>query len=121
MIIENLITSINTSKYVSGIIMILMNLGSKYIADELSESQDTIFDNKIMRGILLFSIIFFATKDVKTTLILTSLFIIIVNGLLNENSPFYIFTKSENFSNRPSKKDYLIAKKIINRYENKKN
>lgn len=118
--IEHLITSINTSKYVSGIIMILMNLGSKYIAEELSEAQDNIFSNKIMRGLLIFSIVFFATKDVKISLILTSSFIIIVNGLLNEDSSFYIFNKKEHFTNKPTKHDYLIAKKIIKQYENKK-
>ena len=118
--IEQLILSINNSKYVSGIIMIMMNLGSKYISEELSETQDNIFENKIMRGILLFSIVFFATKDVKISVTLTSIYIIVVNGFLNEYSPFYLFSRRETFRNYPTKKDYLRAKKIIKKFEKKK-
>ena len=110
---------LNNSKYVSGIVMLLMNLGSKYISEELSLGQDILFENKFIRTILVLALIFFATKDIKISLILTCLFIIIVTGLLNEDSPFYILGNSnEGFDNKQKiRKAYLKAKKLIDKYE----
>ena len=42
--------------------MILMNLGSKYISLELSETQDEFFSNIVIRRIMIFVVIFIATK-----------------------------------------------------------
>ena len=47
--IENFITTLNTSKYFSGIMMLLLNVGGKHISKELSFLQDSflIIFNKI--------------------------------------------------------------------------
>ena len=46
---------LNNSNYFSGLIMILLNFGSKYIAMEVSPSQESFMSNIIIRRLLLLS------------------------------------------------------------------
>jgi hypothetical protein len=85
--------SLNQSKYFAGIMMLVLNLGSKYITMELSESQDELLRNKIIRRFLVFTVVFVATRDIFVSLILTGIFILLVSGLFNENSNYSIVTK----------------------------
>ena len=43
------IHNLNNSKVFAGILMILMNLGSKYIALELSETQEEFLSNIVIK------------------------------------------------------------------------
>ena len=60
----SVIHTLNNSKYFAGILMILMNLGSKYISLELSETQDEFFSNIVIRRMMIFTVVFIATKDI---------------------------------------------------------
>ena len=55
--VYTLISTLNTSKYFSGALMILMNLGSKYVSMELSELQEDFLSKKIIRRFKKFKII----------------------------------------------------------------
>jgi hypothetical protein len=111
----------NQSKLLAGVSMILLNLGSRYLIEELSETQEDLMNNKIFRRIVLFALIFIATKDIKVSLVLTGSFIILVSGLFNENSKYCIL-KKETFRNNKkiSKEEYLKAKRIVEKYEKQK-
>ena len=89
-IIFNFFNSLNQSKYFAGIMMIVLNLGSKYITLELSETQDELFKNKIIRRFLVFTVVFVATRDIFVSLILTCIFILFSNYLFNDQSYFCI-------------------------------
>ena len=39
---------LNNSKFFAGLTMLAVNLGSKYLAHELSDSQQELFNNKII-------------------------------------------------------------------------
>ena len=91
--IFNFFNTLNQSKYFAGIMMIVLNLGSKYITMELSENQDELFKNKIIRRFLVFTVVFVAARDIFVSLIITGVFIILVSGLFNENSRFALVTK----------------------------
>lgn len=107
--------SLNQSKYFAGIMMLILNLGSKYITLELSENQDQLLKNKIIRRFLVFTVVFVATRDIFVSLILTGIFILLVSGLFNENSRYSIVTKPviANISDE----EYRQALKIIKSYE----
>lgn len=107
--------SLNQSKYFAGIMMLVLNLGSKYITLELSETQDELLKNKIIRRFLVFTVVFVATRDIYVSLILTGIFILLVSGLFNENSNFSIVTKPVIAS--VSEEEYRQALKIIKSYE----
>lgn len=107
--------NLNQSKYFAGIMMLILNLGSKYITMELSESQDELLRNKIIRRFLVFTVVFVATRDIFVSLILTGIFIILVSGLFNENSNYSIVTKP--VISNVSDEEYRQALKIVKSYE----
>ena len=120
--IENFINTLNTSKYFSGIMMILLNVGGKHVSKELSFLQDNFLDNKIIRRLLVFVVVFVATKDVKISFLITIGFIILVTGVLNEESKYCILPKNKiNKNVKISKSEYLNAKEIIKYYEKQNN
>ena len=120
--IGNIINTINTNKYFYGILMILLNIGSRYIEIKFSKSQKQILGSKMLRRILIFTVCFISTRDIIVSLILTASFIIIVLNLFNDESEYCILPKSfRNLNGNDLKKFYddddsfksLIAKIAI--------
>ena len=89
------IQSLNNSKFLAGLAMIILNLGSKYLIMELSESQEELMSNKIFRRIILFTVAFIATRDIIVSLVLTGVFVILVSNLFNENSKMSLLKKKK--------------------------
>ena len=110
--------TLNQSKYFAGVMMLLLNLGSKYISMELSETQDELFKNKVIRRFLIFTVLFVATRDIFISLVLTGIFIILVSGLFNENSRYSIITKP--VLQHITDEEYRKSLKIIKMYEMQK-
>jgi len=90
----DIINSLNTNKYFFGIVMILMNIGSKYAVSEISILQHNFLNHKIIRRLLLFTIFFVATRDVIISLIMTAVFIVVALELFNENSKHCVLPKN---------------------------
>ena len=84
------IHSLNNNIYFAGIIMIILNIGAKFITIELSPTQEKFIRNNIGRQILIFSIVWVGTKNIYVSLTLTAAFIILSDFLLNEDSNFCI-------------------------------
>ena len=81
---------LNDNKYFAGVIMLVMNIGSKYITIELSKTQEAYFRYTLGRQIIIFSILWVGTRDITISLVLTAVFILLVDYLFNENSKFCI-------------------------------
>ena len=88
------INVINNNTYLSGILFLLLNIGSKFVTIELSPTQQAFFRNTIVRQLLIFSIVWVGTKDLVVSLVLTGTFIILTRFILNENSQFCIIPDS---------------------------
>ncbi|MAV56244.1 MAG: hypothetical protein CMI79_01745 [Candidatus Pelagibacter sp.] len=84
------INTINSSAFLAGISMLILNIGSKYIEIGLSKTQEQAIRNSIAREILIFTIIFVGTKDIILSLFMTSAFIILADFLFNNNSKYCI-------------------------------
>lgn len=84
------LSSLNNSKFFAGIVMIMLNIGSKYITIELSKSQEAYLKYSLGRQLLIFSIAWMGTRDIILSLILTAVFIILADYLFNEDSYFCI-------------------------------
>lgn len=83
---------LNSSKFFTGIIMLTVNIGSKYITLQLSESQEQFIKYTLGRQILVFAILWMGTRDIVTALTLTIIFIIFADYLFNDNSKFCIIS-----------------------------
>ena len=106
---------LNTSKYFTGIMMIMLNIGSKYITVKLSKSQEAYVRNYILRELLIFSICWMCTRDIYTSLILTAVFFILTQHLFNEDSKYCILPqKYREFHMFDTNQDGEISQQEIN-------
>ena len=81
--------NINTNKYFLGLMMIFMNLGSRFIELNLTKGQEMIFKN-VAREVLIFTIAFMGSRDIFIALVITAVFIILSNFVFNENCKYNI-------------------------------
>jgi hypothetical protein len=86
--------SVNENKYFYATMMILLNMGAKYIELDLDDSHRKFLSSKILRRLIIFTVSFVATKDVIASLIITASFVIIVLNLFNINSNYCILPES---------------------------
>ena len=87
------ITILNSSKYFTGIMMILLNICSKYITIKLSKSQEAYIRNYVVRELLIFSVCWMGTRDIYISIILTASFFILTQHLFNEESKYCVLPK----------------------------
>lgn len=107
-----IINTLNSSKFLAGISMLILNVGTKYLAVDISESQDEILKHVLFRRFALFTLFFVATKDVLFSLVLTALFIIFVGNLFNENSKYCLLKKKKQQNSVISEQEYIKSLKI---------
>lgn len=112
------IHTLNTSKYFAGMMMLLLNLGSRFLVMELSESQEQLLSNQIIRRFVIFTVVFISTRDILVSLVVTAVFVVLVSGIFNENSRYCIVTKP--VIKQVKEDDYKEAKKIVKMYEMQK-
>ena len=92
-ILRTVAHNINTSKFFAGFVMIMLNIGSKYITIKLSKSQEAYLRNTIARQLLIFSIIWMGTRDVLISIAMTAAFVVLTDHLFNEQSKFCIIPR----------------------------
>jgi hypothetical protein len=77
---------LNNSKLFAGIIMIMLNVGSKFITINFSKSTEEHLKQTVSKQILVFAMSWMGTRDIYTATILTVIFTIISEYLFNEES-----------------------------------
>jgi len=82
--------NLNNSKIFAGVIMLLMNIGSRYIQVKFSKSQEAFMRNFIVREVLIFAVCWMATRDLYLSIILTASFYVLTEHLFNEESNFCV-------------------------------
>ena len=81
---------LNNSKFFAGVIMILLNVGSKFISIQFSRSMEEYLKMNVTKQILVFAMAWMGTRDIYTSLVLTAVFTILSDHLFNEESPYCI-------------------------------
>lgn len=79
--IESVFDKVNTNKYFVGFMMIILTIGGRFIISELSDEQKEKIDTPIFRKIFIFCAFFMATRDIVTTMLLTTLFLIFLESI----------------------------------------
>jgi hypothetical protein len=87
---HNHIMFLNNSKFFAGVVMILLNIGSKFIAIQFSKSTEEYLKMNITKQLLVFAMAWMGTRDIYTALILTAVFTILSDHLFNEESPYCV-------------------------------
>jgi len=79
---------LNNSKFFAGVVMILLNVGSKFIQIQFSKSTEEYLKYSISKQLLVFSMAWMGTRDIYTALGLTAVFTILSDYLFNEECSF---------------------------------
>ena len=72
---------LNQNKFFIGIMMIVLNIGSRHLLDEFSDKPDEYSRNVLLRRLAIFAVCFIATRDVVTSTILTAGYVILATGV----------------------------------------
>ena len=77
---------LNSSKFFAGIIMILLNVGSKFISIQFSKSAEEYLKYSVSKQLLVFAMAWMGTRDIYTALALTAIFVVLSDHIFNEES-----------------------------------
>jgi hypothetical protein len=84
--LDILMASVNSNPYFIGIMMLLLNLGGRFLSLEISKEQEKVLSMPIVRRFFLFAVLFVATRNVVIAGGLAILVILCLGYLFNENS-----------------------------------
>ena len=107
---------INNSKYFAGLVMIMLNIGSKYVTIKLSKTEESYLEEgTIARQMVIFSIVWIGTRDIFTSFVMTAVFMVLTEHLFHEESKLCIIPHNmRKFEKKDiTKKDIKHAKEIL--------
>lgn len=76
------IERVAASPFFIGIMMLLLNIGSRYITHEFSDNDEEYRQNIILRRLAVFAVCFVGTRDLITSVLLTAGFVILASGVI---------------------------------------
>jgi len=82
------IMTLNNSKIFAGLMIIVLNIASKFVNVKLSKTMESYLKHTFSRDMLVFAIAWMGTRDIYTALIIMLVFIVFMDYLLNEQSSF---------------------------------
>jgi hypothetical protein len=77
---------VEASPMFAGIMMLLLNIGSRYITHEYSEHDEEYMQNIILRRLAIFAACFVGTRSIVTSILLTAGFVILAGGIFRGKS-----------------------------------
>lgn len=106
---------LNSSKYFTGVMMILLNIGSRFVEIKLSDSMEAYIKYNVAREVLIFTMAWMGTRDIVVALTLTAVFVILSEFLLNNKSKFCVLPDKYLRINVDTNKDGIISDSEINK------
>jgi len=91
---------LNNNKFFAGIIMILLNVGSKFIPIQFSKSSEEYLKMTVSKQILVFAMAWMGTRDIIASILLTAAFTILSEHLFNEESSYCIVPQKYRILNK---------------------
>ena len=81
---------LNNSLFFAGVVMIMLNIGARYIELKLDPSTENFLKTALSKELLVFSVCWMGTRDLVMALILTAVFVVLADYGLNANSKYCI-------------------------------
>jgi hypothetical protein len=82
------VNSLNNSKLFAGLMIIVLNISSKFVTIKLSKSMESYLKYTFSKQILIFAIAWMGTRDIYIAFGITIIFTICMDYLFNEDSPY---------------------------------
>lgn len=89
--LDTLIIYLNSNPYFIGIMMLLLNLGGRFLALEVTKEQEKFFQHPWVRRFLIFVVFFMGTRNVFVAFVMWVIAILLMGYLFNENSSLCLF------------------------------
>jgi hypothetical protein len=96
--LHNNIQSINNSKMFAGLMIITLNIASKFVNIKLSKTMEAYLKFTFSKQILVFAIAWMGTRDIYIAFAIACIFVILTEYLLHEDSAFSVLP--EEFKDR---------------------
>ena len=125
--LNNHVNALNNSKLFAGLMIIILNIASRFVTIKLSKTMESYLKFTFSRDVLIFAIAWMGTRDIYVALFVVILFIVCMDFIFNENSDYCILT--ENFTgyhtsllqDKISDEDIKKAKETLEKAEKQKN
>ena len=119
------IMDINSSKIFAGLMIIVLNIASKFVTFRFGKTTEMYLKYTFSRQILVFAMAWMGTRDIYIATGLTLLFILFFDFLFNENSSLCVLPNEfkeyyQNFDEDVSHDEYVKAKATVEKYIEKK-
>lgn len=123
---DSQIQNLNNSKVFAGLMIITLNIASKFVNIKLGKTMERYLKYTFSKQILVFAIAWMGTRDIYIALIIVFFFTLIVDVLLDDDSPLCILPESFVVSQEgkeeqdgPSDEEVEKAKKVLAKAEEK--
>ena len=115
--IDAILQKINVNPFFTGIIILILNVFSKFVVIELSPNQKIFIKNNLARQVIIFSFLWMGTRNLYISFTMTAVFFILTDFILNENSNFCIIPEKYKKINKllDKNKDGIIQESEIDR------
>ena len=91
---HNYVKIMNGSKMFAGLVVITLNIASRFVTIKLSKSMESYLKFTFSRDVLVFCIVWMGSRDIYIAASFTLLFTFIMDFLLNEESSFCILPET---------------------------
>jgi hypothetical protein len=125
--LHNHVQVLNGSKIFAGIMIILLNISSKYVNIKLSKTMESYLKHTFSKQILVFAIAWMGTREIYVALFITLIFTICIEYLFHEDSMFFCLPEQfkdyhiELLENQEvSEEDIKKAKEILEKAKTQK-
>jgi hypothetical protein len=117
------VIELNNSKLFAGLMIIILNIASKFVTFKLSKSMESYLKFTFSKQVLVFAMAWMGTRDIYIALFITICFTIFIEYLFNEESSFCCL--SEEFTDyhvslldeKVSDEDIRRAKEVLEKAE----
>ena len=76
---------LNDNKFFLGIMLLLLNVGSRHLVDEFSVNPEEYSRNLTLRRLAIFAVCFVGTRDIVTSILLTAGFVVLAQGVSSKS------------------------------------
>jgi len=122
--LDSMLHALNQNPYFIGMMMLLLNLGGRFISLEVTKQQEQFLQHPWVRRVLIFTVLFVATRNLWVAFWATLAVILLLGYLFNENSALCLFGKagasgSTCTQEKPSEEMTPEEKEILQRLSSK--
>jgi hypothetical protein len=79
---------LESSPMFAGMMMLVLNIGSRFITHEYSDNDEEYRQNIILRRLTVFAVCFVGTRSIVTSILLTAGFVVLAGGLFRGKSTY---------------------------------